>query len=258
MVTIRWQRSSSSLVRPRSSGPNTSATSVASLTARTSPAASRGRCAFRLALRCRAVKPTTWWQSASAWSSASNTTTRFSTSPVLCAMPSTRKASYSGRAIPRPQHPQAGPPAWTRRLDSPGARAAEGSHQTRGERCGPDGIEHDVVARGRLEETACTPPVPQLPRLHYRGHQVPQSDQRRYDLALAGGHGVPDAPRRRLGGVRATEVDEHEMRAALGEAVRVERHGARPDRGRANLQRLHAAQRREVGILTAARSPQLF
>src|SRR5207247_392646 len=88
-----------------SSRPNSSATGPASAVASSSAAAARGRCTLRLALRPRAVKPTTWTQSARASSRRSNTRTRASTSPVWCATPSTRYASYSpGAPLPPRQH----------------------------------------------------------------------------------------------------------------------------------------------------------
>src|SRR5207245_1327852 len=64
IVTTRWHRSSASLGRPLSSRPNSSAVGPASAWPRISLAASRGRCRLRLAVRPRAVNPTTGTQSA--------------------------------------------------------------------------------------------------------------------------------------------------------------------------------------------------
>src|SRR6185503_10689911 len=87
IVTSTSQQSSSSLVRPESSRPATTATGPSTARATSSEAASRGLSRVRFAARSRPVNTAAYMQSAKASGSVSCSVIRATRSAVLCAMP---------------------------------------------------------------------------------------------------------------------------------------------------------------------------
>ena len=94
IVTSTWPRSSSALVRPRSSRPTTIGHRSGGRFPRPArPPPRAGGSVRRFAVRPRAVSTATWTQSATAASSESRISIPATKSALLCAMPSIRQGS---------------------------------------------------------------------------------------------------------------------------------------------------------------------